>query len=97
MSTKYKKKGTKSLLMASGDNEINSDYEESDELESVDDYTDEDGESNSRTFSEFRIETNMDNSKFILGMIFISKSKFRDVVKEYGIKNRVNIKIYNNG
>jgi hypothetical protein len=45
----------------------------SDELESVDDYTDEDGESNSRRFPEFRIETDMCNPKFTLGMI----SRFR--------------------
>jgi MuDR family transposase/MULE transposase domain len=96
MSTKCKEKDTKSLLMAGGDNEVNSDYEESDELESVDDYNDEDGESNSRRISEFRIETDMGNPKFTLGMIFSSKSEFRDAVKEYGIKNRVNIKFYKN-
>jgi MuDR family transposase len=82
--------------MASGDNEINSDYEEFDELESVDGYTDEDGESNFRRFSEFRIETDMSNTKFALGMIFSSKSEFRDAMKEYEIKSRVNIKFYKN-
>lgn len=94
--SKSKEEGRNSLLIASRNNEVHSDYGESDEFESVEDYTGDDGESNHRRFPELRTETDMDNPNFALGMLFSNKGEFRDVVKEFGIRNRVNIKFYKN-
>ncbi|XP_039056791.1 uncharacterized protein LOC120199879 [Hibiscus syriacus] len=41
---------------------------------------------------EFNDETNMENPQFKVGMIFGDKLKFKEAVRQYGIKNRVDVR-----
>ncbi|XP_039039206.1 uncharacterized protein LOC120177009 [Hibiscus syriacus] len=73
------------------------DENETDELESLHTETESDFESDSdgrgkHRCPEFNDETDMENPQFKVGMIFGDKLKFKEAVRQYGIKNRVNIR-----
>ncbi|KAF7135905.1 hypothetical protein RHSIM_Rhsim08G0208800 [Rhododendron simsii] len=47
-------------------------------------------------FKKFRTEHDMEDPKFVLGLIFLSATVFKDAIKQYAIKNQKNVKIVKN-
>ncbi|KAL4333122.1 hypothetical protein GQ457_07G014560 [Hibiscus cannabinus] len=68
------------------------DVNEGEELHSASE-SDSDDQKKKVKFPEFNTETDMVNPQFQKGMVFSGKEIFKAAVREYGIKNRVDLKL----
>ncbi|KAE8697122.1 hypothetical protein F3Y22_tig00110633pilonHSYRG00145 [Hibiscus syriacus] len=79
---------------------INSSLNDENETDGVDSlHTENESDSESDSYGrgkhrcpEFNDETDMENPQFKVGMIFGDKLKFKEAVRQYGIKNRVDVR-----
>ncbi|XVF50847.1 hypothetical protein PTKIN_Ptkin04bG0136700 [Pterospermum kingtungense] len=61
------------------------------------DLQDDDGDDNDQAYEpEFNSEIDMENPSFVKGMVFASREIFKDAIRQYGRKNKYNLKLVRN-